>query len=144
MKLAPLVVPLGLSVGVAAGITLGPFLLSWGVALAPVAFVGVLIAAMVQGADGAEVKLTIWAVSSAALGFVAATAWLTWGFVETLLEGQVAVALSSLGTEDIGEAKTALLTRWVFMSLAGPVAWFGLWKFRRAARSTSPEAGAIG
>ncbi len=144
MKLAPLVVPLSLSVGVAAGIALGPFLLSWGIALAPVAFVGVLIAAMAQGANGTEVQLTIWAVSSAALGFVGATGWLTLEFVETLVEGQVAVALSSLGTEDIGEAKTTLLSRWIFMSLAGPLAWIGLWKFRRPTRSTSSKAGAVG
>ncbi len=130
MRLAPLVVPLSLSVGVAAGITLGPFLLSWGVALAPVAFVGVLLVAMRQGADGSEVRLTVWAVSSAALGFVGATLWLTLGFLETLLEGQVAVALASMGTDDVGDARTVLLVRWGVMAMAGPIAWAGLWKIR--------------
>ena len=144
MKLAPLVVPLSLSVGVAAGIALGPFLPPWGIALAPVAFGGVVLAAMAQGANGSEVQLTSWAVWSGGRGCVGATVWLTLEFVEALVEGQVAVALSSLGTEDNGEAKTTLLSRWIFMSLAGPLAWIGLWKFRRPTRSTSSKAGAVG
>lgn len=132
MKRSRLIAALAASAAMCAGgavaVLLGPYLLSWGVALAPLAFVLACLYAARSDPELSEPRLAALSVGAFALVFAGVSAVLTLEFVEELgaaenAESVLTVALESLDVSSVADARARLWPRWALMAAAAPAAF---------------------